>query len=169
MERRQGARFPSETAIVQNPPLGTYALWRFGLAYQARNGQQPIFPLMFLVLPMVLHKPTLEIVLGTYKTSGLALFAGKLGARREDLLAVHDRALTLRHLTLEAIALGEQARLLSIDAQQATLRANALDEGVKAPPLPDRIKWLAPACERLGHWFAGLTAQQVVRMLNVEF
>jgi hypothetical protein len=159
----------SEPAIVQNPALGAYALWKFGLAYQAREGNQVILPLTFLVLPLVLHLPTLELVIGTNKASGLALFAGKLGEKREDLLAVHERALALRNLTLESIVFGEQAKLLTIDVRQATMRANALTEGTKAPPLPERIKWLGPSCERLGYWFAGLTDHQVSRTLNVEF
>ena len=166
---RQQLRSLSEPALVQNPALGAYALWRFGLAYQARQGQQPVLPLSFLVLPIVFHRSTLELVLGTYKASGLALFAGKLGENRENLLAVHDRANALRHLTLESIIFGENTQLLSIDFKLATMRANSLDEGIKAPTLPERIKWLTPSCEKLGHWFAGLTDEQVVHTLNVEF
>jgi hypothetical protein len=50
-------------------------------------------PLAFLVLPLVLHRPTLEMINSTRKASGLALFAAKLGEERENLLAVHERAL----------------------------------------------------------------------------
>lgn len=165
----QRPRGLSEAEIIQNPALGAFALWKFGLAYQAREGNQVIFPLAFLLLPLVLHSPTIEIVVGTNKTSGLALFAGKLGEKREDLLAVHERALTLRHLTLESIIFGEQTKLLSIDVMRGTLRANTIEGNTKPPILPERIKWLSPSCEKLGHWFAGLTDQQVASTLNVEF
>jgi hypothetical protein len=159
----------SESALVQNPSLGAYALWRFGLAYQARQGLQPIVPFAFVVLPLVLHTPTLEIVLATQKASGMALFAGKLGEKRENLMAVHDRARMLRRLTLESIIIGEQTRLLSIDPRHGTMRANALDDGIKIPILPERIKRLSPACEKLGHWFAGVADHQVARLLELEF
>lgn len=164
-----GARTLSESVLVQNPSLGAYALWRFGLAYQARHDQQTILPFAFAVLPIILHAPTLEMVLSTQKASGLALFAGKLGEKREDLLAVHDRTRTLRGLTLESLIIGEQTQLLTIDVTRATMRANTLDEGIKMPLLPERIKWLNPSCEKLGHWFAGVAEHQVVRMLNLEF
>lgn len=160
---------PHDPALIQNPALGAFALWRFGMAYQAREGHQVGIPLVFLVLPLVLHAPTLELVVGTNRTSGLALFAGKLGECRDDLLAVHERALKLRQLTLESLMAAEQSKLVSIDVNQATMRSNELMSGEKAPDLPERIRWLSPACERLGHWFAGLTDQQVARTLNVEF
>ncbi|MGG4774553.1 three component ABC system middle component [Paenalcaligenes sp. Me52] len=159
----------TEMALIQNPALGAFALWKFGLAYQGREGHHVELPLMFLVLPLVLHKPTRELIVGTNRTSGLALFAGKLAENRENLLAVHERALTLRHLTLESIVLGEQSQLLSIDATRATVRANALSGTLKVPILPEQINWLIPSCERLGYWFAGLSNQQVARTLNVEF
>lgn len=160
---------PHDPALIQNPALGAFALWRFGMAHQAREGHQVGIPLVFLVLPLVLHAPTLELVVGTNRTSGLALFAGKLGECRDDLLAVHERALKLRQLTLESLMAAEQSKLVSIDVNQATMRSNELMSGEKAPDLPERIRWLSPACERLGHWFAGLTYQQVARTLNVEF
>lgn len=159
----------SEVAVVQNPALGAFALWLFGQAFQARDGYPAPLPLTFLVLPLILHKPTLNLVLGTNKASGLLLFAGKLGEKREELLAIHNRALLLRQLSLESLMLGEQTRLLRIDPATASVWSNMLEEGTKAPRLPERIKHIAPACERLGHWFAGLTDQQVAHALNVEF
>ena len=98
----------SEAAIVQNEALGAYALWRFGLGFQERDGQAVTLPLAFLLLPLVLHAPTLAVVLGTQKASGLHLFAGKVGEQREDLLAVHGRALAFRQLTLSSLIVAEQ-------------------------------------------------------------
>lgn len=159
----------SEIGLVQNPALGAYALWKFGLAYQDRDGTQPILPLAFLVLPIVLHKRTMELVIKTNKASGLFLFAGKLGEQREELLALHDRVHALRQLTLESIVVGEQSRLLSIDVVQASIRANALNGDLKVPILPERTKWIDSVCEKLGYWFAAVPDQQVVHTLNVEF
>ena len=65
----------NEAAIVQNPALGAFALWKFGLAYQARNGDRAVLPLAFLVLPLILHEETRQVVLSTQKSSGLTLFA----------------------------------------------------------------------------------------------
>lgn len=169
MERTNLRRHLSESAIVQNPTLGAYGLWKFGLSFQAQEGKQAILPLTFLVLPLVLHRPTLELIVSTQKGSGLALFAAKLGERREDLLAVHDRVLMLRRLTLQSIGFGVTAKLMSINYDEATIRSNSQDSLVKAPTLPERIKWLAGATDKLGHWFSTLTPNQIALTLKVDF
>jgi Family of unknown function (DUF6521) len=49
-----------EVEIVQNPGLGSVIIWKFGLGYQAETGSlSPVMPLVFLVLPIALHAPTL--------------------------------------------------------------------------------------------------------------
>jgi hypothetical protein len=159
----------SETALIQNPTLGAFALWKFGLSYQGRIATRPSLPLAFLVLPLVLHEATRGLIGSTQKASGLALFAEKLGAHRENLIAVHDRALRLRELTLESIAVGVSTKLLTLDYEEARLRANTLDETVMSPMLPERIKWAASTADKLGHWFAGIPDQQVARTLKIDF
>lgn len=159
----------SEAALVQNEALGAYALWKFGLGYQERDGMAATLPLAFLVLPLILHGPTLAMVLSTYKASGLHLFAGKLGEDRENLIAVHDRARSLRQLTLESIMRAEQSGLIRIDPVAATMWAVGPYDEMGTPALPERIRRIAPACERIGYWFAGLSDQQVAHTLRVEF
>ncbi len=158
-----------EAEIVQNEALGAYAIWRFGLGFQERDGQAVILPLVFLLLPLVLHAPTLAMVLSTQKASGLHLFAGKLGEQREELLAVHGRALTLRQLTLRSLMVAEQSRLIRIEPSNATVRAFSPHHELQAPVLPERIRRFAPACEKIGYWFAGLSDQQVAHTLKVGF
>lgn len=159
----------SEAAIVQNEALGAYALWRFGLGFQERDGQAVTLPLAFLLLPLVFHAPTLALVLGTQKASGLHLFSGKLGEQREDLLAIHGRALALRQLTLSSLMVAEQSRLVRIEPSTATIRAFSPHHELQAPPLPERIRRIAPACEKIGYWFSGLSDQQVAHTLKVGF
>jgi hypothetical protein len=60
--------FPlNEFEIVQNPALGAYAIWRFGLGFQSEEGRPAALPLAFLILPLVLHRPTLEMINSTRK------------------------------------------------------------------------------------------------------
>lgn len=159
----------SEAAIVQNEALGAYALWKFGLGFQERDGRAATLPLAFLVLPLVLHAPTLEMVSSTHRASGLHLFAGKLGEQREDLIAVHGRTLSLRQLSLESLMRAEQSGLVRIDPTMATMWAIGPYDDMAAPSLPERIRRIAPACEKVGYWFAGLSDQQVAHTLKVEF
>lgn len=169
MRSRHPASRIGEAALVQNEALGAYAIWRFGLGYQERDGQAVPLPLAFLLLPLVLHAPTLAIVLSTQKASGLNLFAGKLGEQREDLLAVHGRALALRQLTLESLMLAEQSRLIRIEPTTAAISAFLPHHDLLAPVLPERVRRIAPACEKIGYWFSGLSDQQVAHTLKVGF
>lgn len=159
----------SEAALVQNEALGAFALWKFGLGFQERDGQMATLPLAFLVLPLILYAPTLKIVLSTYKSSGLHLFAGKLGEQREDLIAVHRRALSLRQLSLESLMRAEQAGLIRIDPARAAMWAVGPYDDMTAPLLPERIRRIALASEKVGYWFAGLSDQQIAHTLRVEF
>ena len=105
----------SELQAVQNPALGAFLLWHFGDSYQAEIPRNWPMPFAFLLLPIIFHAPTLSVVSSTYKSSGLALFAAKLGERQEELLAIHERAFVLRSLSLESIGIGTQTGLLSVD------------------------------------------------------
>lgn len=169
MKEKVSKLYLSEAALVQNEALCAYAIWRFGLGFQERDGQAVPLPLVFLLLPLILHGPTLAMVLGTQKASGLHLFAGKLGERREDLLAVHDRALALRRLTLESLMVAEQSQLVRIEPSTAIVRSFSPHHELLAPVLPERIRRIAPASEKIGYWFSGLSDQQVAHTLKVRF
>ncbi|WP_408014854.1 three component ABC system middle component [Rugamonas aquatica] len=163
------AQYPNEISTVQNPTLGAYALWRFGLAFEARENNEPRIPLAFLVLPLVLHEATRKVILSTHKASGFALFAGKLGEQREEILTIHNRVRQLRELTLESIALGEQAGLLTLNVELASIRSRQLGADKAPQELPIGLSWVNPACERVGHWFGSLTDEHIARTLCVEF
>ena len=152
----------NEVEIVQNPALGAYAIWRFGLGFQSEDSRPAAFPLAFLVLPLVLHRPTLGMISSTQRASGLALFAAKLSHERENLLAVHERALALRRLTLQSIAMGIGERLLTLDYVSTTIRANTPDSTI-------RIRNFAGAADKVGYWCSKLSLHQVASTLAVEF
>jgi hypothetical protein len=159
----------NEVQIVQNPALGAYTIWRFGLGFQSEDGRPVALPLAFLLLPLVLHRPTLGMISSTQRASGLALFAAKLGQERENLLAVHERALTLRGLTLQSIAMGIGQRLLTLDYVSATIRANLPEPTTRNPVLPERIRNFSVAAEKVGYWFSKLGTHQVASTLAVDF
>jgi Family of unknown function (DUF6521) len=159
----------SELEIIQNPALGAFLLWRFGIGYQSDDGRQAPFHLFFLVLPLVLHRHTLGKISSTQRASGLALFAAKLSVERENLMAIHERTLLLRRLSLQSLAMGTEHRLLSISARDATVRANTADEQFRVPTLPDRITPLSRAPEKLGHWCSKFSLHQIATTLMVDF
>ena len=154
-----------EVDMVQNPALGAVLLWRFSLGYQGAAFAGASFPLFFLVLPICFHRASLESALRTRRNSGLALFAARLGEVREDLFAIHTRALAFRQLSLDSLSIAVTTRFLTLDYRQALVRANTRRD----PELPERIKPMWDAAERLGHWCGSLSLPQIAILLKVDF
>jgi hypothetical protein len=169
MARSPSGRSLSELNTVQNPALGAYILWQFGNGFQSYNGEFAKLPAAFLVLPIVLHRATLDLVGSTLKGSGLALFAAKLAEREENLLAIHTRALMLRHLTLRSLSFAINSGLATIIYADAAMRANTLASRSKKAPVPERLKLLSNGAEKLGYWFAKMGLPQLASTLRVEF
>jgi hypothetical protein len=111
----------------------------------------------------------LHVIESTKKASGLTLFAAKLGENRENLLAVHERVLVLRNLSLESVELGIRGGLLSVDYYVATVRANTLMESAAKPRIPERLKSLPTSADKVGYWFSRTNINQLAAALRVEF
>lgn len=156
--------FQNPVAAVQNPAFGATLLWQFGLGYQKEASDTPVMLLHFLVLPLVLHAPTLEHVLSTRSSSSLSLLSSKIAEKREDLVAVHGRAVKLRSLTLDSISAGITSKLLNIDYATAKVRSN----DARKPNVPERTKQHYLAAEKLGHWLARTPPHQAFTLLQVE-
>jgi hypothetical protein len=160
----------TELELIQNPAIGAYLIWNFALGYQDDGAEAVPFLLAFLVLPMLLHRPTFDEVVGTRKTSGLALFAAKFDKEREALMELHGRALQVRALSLQSIGMAATSRLIKLDYEKATLRAYSLELlDTKKPKLPERLKNFASAADKLGAWFSKLGLAQIASTLRIDF
>ncbi|PTM96520.1 three component ABC system middle component [Mycoplana dimorpha] len=160
----------TELEIVQNPAIGAYLIWNFALGYQEDGTASVSFSLAFLVLPMLLHRPTFDEVAATRKASGLPLFAAKFDKEREALMELHGRALQLRALSLQSIGVAATSRIIRIDYEHATLRAHSLDLlGVKKPKIPERLNGFSSAADKLGAWFSKLAIPQIASTLRIDF
>lgn len=155
----------SELELVYNPVLGAFLLSRTCQGYFTETSLGLPVPLAFLILPIALHVESRDALTRTNAGSGLSLFAAKLGTHQEDLLAVHERALALRGLTLASIAAGAMAQMLLFDPVAAEL----LPLDVKPPTIPPEIAKLGKACEKLGMWLARMPIEQVASTLRVSF
>lgn len=159
----------NEVDVVQNPAMGAYALWQFGLGYQAETVEPLRVPLMFIVLPILLNSRTLKAVISTQRGSGLALFVAKFSQDSEDLLGIHSRALILRMLTLRSVGFAVNAGLMRLDYQRAIAEFHALPPKSKNPPVPERLRAIASGAEKLGCWFSRMNISQIATTLRVEF
>lgn len=158
-----------ELEIVQNPALGALAVWSFGRGHQDETADLPSFLAAFIVLPIVLHRETLDIAASTQRTSGLGLFAAKLGEQRERLLALHDRAILLRSLTLRSIILAAESNLISISYERGLVRSNDVPVRRGSKYISEFVRPLLLVSEKLGHWVGRAGLQATASLLRVRF
>lgn len=159
----------SEVDVVQNAAFGATLLWQFGLGFQSESeGTPACFLHYFLVLPVCLHRPTLGHVLSTQRRSGLAIFASKVGERREELVAFNSRGLAFRALTLRSLGLATRAGLLTTRYSEAIVRANSI-ERPRMPRPPELTKDHIRGAERFGAWCGRISIGQTAALLRVEF
>ncbi|WP_146210752.1 three component ABC system middle component [Azospirillum sp. TSO35-2] len=155
----------SSVEAVQNSAMGAIILWWFGRGYEEEIlGELPLLHLSFLVLPIILHRPSLNLVSSTNVSSGIGKFIEKFELHREDLMAVHTRTLAMRRLSLQAISTGISTGLLNIVYEDARLRAN--DVKIRRPT--ERIKPYTAAAEKLGRWMARVPPTTTFSLLRVS-
>ena len=159
-----------EAQNVQNPALGAALLWRFCCAYAASHptNDPPALPVLFVVLPIVLHQATAELVRRTRPSSGLRAFAAKFGdttiSKQDLLLQIHDRSLRWRTLTLQSLELAAAGRLIHLNEAGDVLPLSK----TKARGLPDEVKQLVADAEKLGAWCGPLTLHEITTTLKVR-
>ncbi|WP_249203292.1 three component ABC system middle component [Burkholderia ambifaria] len=159
-----------ETQNVQNPALGAALIWRFCCAYVESNriNAPPPLPLLFLVLPIILHQATSDFVQRTYKSSGLRAFAAKFGdssiSKQDLLIQIHDRSIRWRKLSMQSVELAVAGRLLKLADNGDAIPLSR----TKARGLSDEVKHLMDLSEKLGAWFGKLTVHEIVTTLKVR-
>jgi Family of unknown function (DUF6521) len=162
----------SETRNIQNPAFCATVLWRFtcGYAEAHETKDPPPLPLLFLVLPIILHSETRVFVKSTIKASGLRAFAAKFGdsknAKQDLLLAIHDRALRLRNLSAESLRTGLATSLMSI-TREATVVPLSTTPVIAG--LSTNVRQIFKDAEKLGAWCAALTLHEIAATLKTAF
>lgn len=159
-----------EAQNVLNPALGAALLWRFCSAFGTAHptNDAPALPILFVVLPIVLHQATVELLRCTRRSSGLRAFAAKFGdttvSKQDLLLQIHDRSLRWRSLTLQSIELAAAGRLIYLtDAGEVIPLSKT-----KARGLPDEVKQLMSDAEKLGSWCGPLSVHEITTTLKVR-
>ncbi len=161
-----------ETQRVQNSALGAVLIWRYTAGWTKHNKENahPTLPLLFLVLPILFHRDTWEILKSTQRQTGLHGFAEKFSksnSRKSDvLMGVQSRAVSWRKLTWECVQLGVRARLLSLSKSNATVIPLTTTTPGDVPP---SIRPLLSNAEKLGQWCANLSMFEVATILKVQF
>jgi hypothetical protein len=155
-----------EVQAMQNPALGAALITRFASSYHESLGAGAPVPAAFIVLPVLMHARTRQAVSSTRANSGMRKFEEKFDREGDVLLALNERALAMRGLSLRSLRIALAARLLVLDASTATVwpGTEQLPRGVKAS-VTDLLK----SADKLGAWCAPLTMHEVSAILRVEF
>jgi hypothetical protein len=128
----------------------------------------PRLPLLFLVLPIVLHQATAELLRRTRPSSGLRAFTAKFGdaqiSKQDLLLQVHERAVRWRTLSLQSIELATAGHLIHLSDDGEVIPLSR----TKARGLPEEVKQLLADAEKLGAWCGQLTLHEVTTTLKVK-
>lgn len=162
-----------ETKNIQNPALGAMLIWRFVTGYErGSNTSKPTpMPLLFLVLPMLLHRETAEFVSSTQEATGLRAFAGKFSESRKSksdlLFALPKRSLDMRELTINSVALAVSSDLVLIDADHGT--AISLSSSPVKLGIALSVRSMLRAAEKLGVWCSTVSLHEVSVILKVGF
>lgn len=161
-----------EVRNVQNPALGAALLWRFTCGYTGAhlNAAHAPLHLLFLVLPLTLHRQTFRFVQQTRTATGMRAFAAKFAenknAKQDLLVAIHERAAALRPLTLDSLRIAVRSRLVLVrpNATVMPLSQTETTAGTTDLTLP-----LLKGAAKLGAWCAGLSLHEVATILKVRF
>jgi len=162
-----------EIQCVQNPALGAMILWRFtcGYLHGSKNNLFTPVPLLFIVLPIVLHQETTEFISSTRTTSGLRAFVDKFSisstSKRDLILSIHNRAAIVKHLTLDSIKIGLSSKLISLDCNKGV--AIPLSETFPKAGIPEDIRKMLKAAEKFGDWCSQLSLHEISITLKVVF
>lgn len=159
-----------EARFVQNPALGASLVWRFACGYSGKSvtSDSPPLPLVFLVLPLLLHQDTLEMIAGT--RAGLQAFADKFSqsenVQTDILLDIHARAINYRSLTLASLRVAIGAKLVSVirDSGKVIALSSVSPSGV-----PASVKPLLANADKFGAWCSELTLYEIGTTLKVAF
>ena len=152
-----------DTFAMSNPALTSILLWQFAKSYGEDNGPGPPLSLCFIVLPIVMSRPTADSFGGTNVATG---FLTWLTRHPDFTLHLPERVGATRDLTSEALRFGIAYRLFTVS------RDGMLEVNRNAISLPkrsgsdERVRLLKIA-NHLGLWTRALPEATVFYSLGM--
>jgi hypothetical protein len=155
---------PPEEAALLNPAFCGELIARATKDYERIRATAFPLPLGFVVLPLVLHPPTLAVLPGRANTT----FA-TWSADNEALLAeLPERTLRLRPISREALLFLAQHRALTVDAEGLRTGEKPMRLTAKAAAATPDVDDIRRAAGLLGRWFANQGAPvQILQTMGV--
>jgi hypothetical protein len=156
----------TEVELVQNTGLGAMSLWAFTNEFcgQMKHRRGPQLPLATIVLPMVFHEETLEVIRARHFEGGLFT---ALAQNRSIGVELQDRIESMFPQTMSALNLSFASGLLKFDRERGDLHAARRTEPFH--PQADSTRRIVSAAERLGYWCSTINTARLCSLLNVRF
>ena len=162
-----------EVKAIQNPALGSMLLWRSVSSYQTSHQTASSMPLpaCFLILPMLFHEQTAEVISATQTASGLRKFTEKFRSselsQTDILLSIDLRARHMRQLTWESLRLAFSSHLLSLDVKEGVV--GSLTDTSPTVGIPLSVRRMFKNADKIGAWFSSLTLYELGLQIQVAF
>ncbi|GLR67836.1 hypothetical protein GCM10010909_25170 [Acidocella aquatica] len=154
---------PPEEAALLNPVFCGELIARATKDYERIRATAFPLPLGFVVLPLVLHPPTLAILPGRANTT----FATWSAANEALLAELPERTRALRPISREALLFLAQHRVLAVDAEGLRLGEKPMRLTTKVTTTTD-VDDIRRAAALLGRWFANQGAPaQILQIMGV--
>lgn len=157
---------PREIAVNFNPALTAAVLWNSVSAYAESDENTGLaalsYPLLFLVLPLVLHESTLSAMPRDRRTR-LQMWLSEHGEVLDGFAA---RASWLSQYTREGLIWGFACGVLALDAEGRIKTGSA---SVAEPPSEDHTAQVFAKAKLVGRWFAQVPDPAAIfQMLGVK-
>lgn len=159
-----------ERTIVHNQALGATAIWHFSRAYFDTLEQTagPTLPEALLVLPIVFHKRSADVLHRMRQASGLAK---ALLDEPELPVGLQRRLEGFAEVSLRSLSLAVSSGLLRFDRDEPWPRYLPAQKTIPTAlkPLNADVKQVCDAATRLGWWLANEELSVLCSLLRVRF
>lgn len=156
----------SEFEIVQNNALGGLALWSFTNGFYLENGNRngPILPLTMLVLPMVFHEKTVNVMYNRKHVGGLYR---SIEDDRTIVAGLQERMELMIDQTFKSLNMAFASGLLDYIKDNSEIipirRSDPIGINV------EETKRLISVSKKIGRWFSEMSIDEICVSLKVRF
>jgi hypothetical protein len=130
----------------------------------------PPFPLLFVVLPTILHQETAEQIARTLTPSGLRGFAAKFSdstiSKQDLLLGLHTRVQQWRPLSLDSLRMALATRLIHLNDDGTVV---ALSQTPARGSVPPSVSQMLKEADKFGFWCGQLSLHEIATLLRIRF
>lgn len=142
---------PREEARLLNPAFIAALLWACADGHGAETGTGLPYPLSFIALPVVLHRPTRTTLPSTKRTS----LAAWLGANPRALVGFSDRASALVTIVKAGLLFGCREGLLAMEHERVHAGSRPRSISSFERDTTDEVNDCLKRARFVGRWFAG--------------